>query len=195
MRAFRSCKFKIPTSDIFHCRSGIVLIHILIFLGLGVTTMAQSARYAQLYRPRNNVGANILGDGSIVAGNYERLIVRKTGHLVALRVGYGFNSYGGGPWGGSEEFNTLSLTSTYNVGHKRVFFEAGLGVVFNMHGYPEERVIAFPTVGLRIQPLNAWRWYLRLSLQYPLMNYNVAEEILDYTFSPVGLAFGLSFGR
>ena len=108
-------------------------------------------------RPLNNINLNLLGDGALLAINYERLFVVKSNVMLSAKVGYGYYQ---------EicfvfckdlvEYRTIPLHLTANIGTGSHFLEVGLGGNITV-GYSNHNI--YPIIGYRLQPLRTCLLY------------------------------------
>ncbi|MFD2515934.1 hypothetical protein ACFSRY_18830 [Pontibacter locisalis] len=142
-------------------------------------------------RPQNNIYINLLGDASIVSLNYDRLLFISQGFFFSGKVGVGYNeefsicsSEGCSP----EQFITVTHHVTGNLGKGRHFAEFGLGGTL-INGNTNEKYLAYPIVGYRLQPLRSKKVNLRVYGSVPFTGLDT-EDIL---YAPYGLSVGISF--
>jgi hypothetical protein len=147
-------------------------------------------------RPENNIFLNILGDGSIISLNYERLFFTDPRHFfIAAGAGVGVNSLLSihfdnisGTTYSTKEFVVIPHHISGNIGGGSHFFEFGVGATA-LTGDHARSYLPYLIAGYRLQPRRDNRVHFRLFGSFPLDDI----EEYDLQFVPVGISVGWSF--
>jgi hypothetical protein len=166
----------------------ITLISVLAFSIMSVSAQEDSPNAAEI--PRNGIFVSILGDGSNVSLNYERLIrindfIFLTGSLGA---GYG-KQLTLTDTISKPAYLTIPAHITFNAGKGRHFAEAGFGSTAAIGDvYPH--LLYYLTGGYRFQPLNPGNLSIRI---YGNWLFNRNAGIRNVYFVPFGISLGITF--
>ncbi len=140
-------------------------------------------------RPLNSIYLNLLGEGSLISANYDRLFPISPNFHISGNIGLGYNqeilifTTGESP----DRFLTIPHHLTGNIGKRQHLFEFGIGGT-QLLGQDYSQYAIYPIIGYRLQPMKSKKFFLRASLHVPL------QEIEDeWSFSIIGLSFGRSF--
>lgn len=140
-------------------------------------------------RPKNSLMLNILGDGSIVSLNYDKLLAIGEKFMISAKLGVGFNvSYSFGYFGGSSSsdgFFTITNHALGVIGEGNHLLEVGLGGTA-IAGNTNHNYVVYPILGYRLAPVYSSNVTLRAFVHVPLQQ-------RDVLFSPVGFAIGYCF--
>ncbi len=189
-------------------------ILLIIFLITRTILFAQNQEEIIKTRPLNNINLNLLGDASLISVNYERLFLVSPIFLLSSKSGLGYNIeflvYGDKP----EQYLTMPLHITGNLGKGMHFIEFGLGATaiigvisetlffysigpFHKLGLGNsafsepntQPYILYPIIGYRIIPLRSLGINFRGFLQIPFTGF----DAVNILFIPFGVNFGVSF--
>ena len=139
-------------------------------------------------RPLNSIYLNLLGEGSLISANFDRLFPISPNFHISGNIGLGYNQEIN-ILGGSNPYRFLTIPHhlTGNIGKKRHLFEFGVGGT-QLLGKDYSQYAIYPIIGYRLQPLKTNKFFMRASLHVPL------QEIQDeWSFSVIGVSFGKSF--
>jgi hypothetical protein len=165
------------------------------FILLITTTglFAQHAAESMDSRPLNSICLNLLGDGSLISGNYERQFFVKSIFFVSGKLGLGYNKKFQlcifGPCSSPpDKYLTVPHHITGNIGKGRHFFEFGFGGTIFM-GKTTQPYLFYPIVGYKILPLRSNKLNFRIFGYIPFSK----TQTGDILIIPFGLSLGLSF--
>jgi len=167
-----------------------IFILFFVFLIYSGCLLAQDNKIASSIRPINNVYLNLLGDGSYVSINYDRLFINSPIFFLSGKLGLGIINDELKLYGSSSSpitYLTVPHHITGNLGLQRGihFLEAGLGGTFASSGNNQQYYL-YPVIGYRIQPKKQKGLCFRIFISIPLWSYN-------HLFIPVGLSLGGNF--
>lgn len=164
-------------------------------------TLSGDILFAQNYgdspdvRPLNNVNLNVLGDGSLISLNYERLFLIGENNFITGKLGVGYNEelqlFSWGSDTPSTHYLTIPHHITANFGKTRHFLEVGLGGTY-FNGNTPYHYLLYPLVGYRFQPLKTNKVNFRVFVCYPFKGID-SKETDDKIFFPIGLSAGICF--
>lgn len=145
-------------------------------------------------RPKNNAYLTIGGaDGALISLNYERLFLTSEKFFITAKIGAGYNEQFRlcilGPCSPPiKKYFVITEHLTADFGKGKSFFEVGLGSTI-ICGVASTNVLIYPILAYRIQPLVSKKILFRISLGFPIFNYDNIELI----FLPIGFSVGGSF--
>ena len=136
------------------------------FLFVSMPLKAQEGQVLNSSRPRNNININLLGDGSPISLNYERLLSFHPSYFLTGKIGAGYNEEFKfclfGPCSTpAEKYLTIPHHFTGNLGTRSLFFEVGLGGTYII-GDGGSKYVVYPIVGFRVQPRKMQKMNFRL---------------------------------
>lgn len=178
---------------------------IVAFLPICSSLPAQQAQVSIFSRPLNNLNINLLGDGSLISLNYERLFSVKPKFFLTGKLGLGYNEefefrvclFGPCTIKSTQKvinFLTIPHHITGNFGRRSLFFEVGLGgTLFSGNGVINH--IVYPIVGLRVQPrrINKLNFRVFGCLPFGSEIGSVGIGLNEVFFFPFGLSLGYCF--
>ena len=158
-------------------------------LTIGVLIIGISCSFSQ-WNPkqkidlsRNNIGVNLLGEGSFISLAYERNFSISENQFINAHLGVGYNQELCFLWCGEPtRYLTIPHRITYNVGKRKHFFEIGFGGVGILEHQLDQYAV-FPTMGYRFQGSH---FFLRTYACYIMTS-------SDITPIPFGISLGGSF--
>ena len=157
-----------------------ILILILIINSISLLGQEKEVKYYS--RPLNNIGINLLGDCSIIAVNYERLIPFREIFFIG-KLGIGSNVITDFSLGGSgkdESILTIPHHFAGNIGKRKHLFEFGFGGTL-LIGNITQHYILYPIIAYRIQPMRHRKAFVRLYFNMPITHYP-SYQLFDYIF-------------
>jgi hypothetical protein len=164
----------------------------LLHLTMASLVQAQTKSDSLGARPANSINGNLMGDGSILSLNYERLFPDGKNLFWAGSIGIGFSEEFQicvfGPCDPPKKYTIIPHHFTANLGKKKHFFEAGFGGSY-VGGSTSEHYFLYPIIGYRYQPLKAKKLNFRVFGSMPVGGLKT-EDIL---FVPLGLSAGICF--
>jgi len=153
----------------------------------------------------SNIYATALGDVTLFSINFEKLYVINPGFFVAGKIGVGFTKEINFSFWGYDPpdnyFTTLPHHISLNFGHRRSFFEVGMGGDFVLfrptHEYYADNTYdtyyyLYPFVGYRFQNMHSNKLVFRAFVSYPLTEYfpRLTFFANGFMFFPIGLSLG-----
>jgi hypothetical protein len=167
---------------------------IILIVLTGLFSIALSAQNDLIEnRPLNVIVVSIIGDGSNVSLNYERLVKINDNFFLTGRIGGG---YGRQLTPGVESdtvlrpvYLTIPLQITLNAGKSRHFAEAGIGSTAAI-GNVCPHILYYLTAGYRLQPLKSGNLSIRL---YGNWLFTKSDDFKNLYFVPFGASIGIAF--
>lgn len=140
----------------------------------------------------NSISINVLGDASLISGNFERLHLLHPKLALSGKIGLGFNKTLNliciDKCPDTHAYLTLPHHITSIYGNGRHFLEMGLGGTL-LIGNSTSAYYLYPMAGYRYQPLVKKSLQFRIYLQYPILGFDDSDAF----FIPLGFSFGSSF--
>ncbi|HNY15198.1 MAG TPA: hypothetical protein PKI12_06640 [Bacteroidales bacterium] len=142
-------------------------------------------------RPSNTISVNLLGDGSNVSLNYEKLFRLNDFLFFTARAGAG---YGRQLTLGNDSLNlpvylAIPVHVTINAGKGRHFAELGMGNTLNS-GNVDPHYLYFLIYGYRFYPLNRNNISIRI---FGNLLLNKKDDYHNLYFVPFGFSLGYVF--
>ena len=157
-------------------------------LTLALCSIVVFSQETDTKRPLNSIYFNLLGEGSLISANYDRLFPISPNFHISGNIGMGYNQeiiiLGESI---PDRFLTIPHHLTGNIGKKQHLFEFGIGGT-QLLGQDYSKYAIYPIIGYRLQPMKSKKFFLRASLHFPLQK--IEDE---WSFSIIGLSFGKSF--
>lgn len=143
----------------------------------------------------NSVNLNLLGNGSLVSLNYERLFHLNSRLHLSTEIGVGYNEYsslcitGTGCKSPNPVYYTLPHSVSILLGKGSHFLEMGAGgTLIPLNSY--KQYIFYPEIGYRIQPIKSSRINFKCFIQIPKIGTSDEARML---FFLSGISFGFHF--
>lgn len=152
---------------------------------------AQEPENNKRTRPKNNVSLNVLGDVTLISGNYERIIPIAPQIMIIGKIGLGYNENilrWLDKFIPANRYFTISGHLTANFGKERLFLEFGAGNTYLTRDGRNINVI-YPVIGFRMLPTEPDRISFRIFFYLPRTVLGISE----FTATPLGFNFGYSF--
>lgn len=162
----------------------------ILFLLISITLNAQEPDDIKKIRPRNNISLNVLGDVTLLSGNYERILPLTPNILMAAKIGIGYNLDIEAVWADysrKDNYFAVPMHLSTNFGKERLFLELGYGYTY-LRNTKESTFAHYPLIGFRMLPTEKERCSFRMFFYLPL---NFLPE--NYFFIPLGFNFGYAF--
>jgi hypothetical protein len=154
----------------------------------GISLSAQNSSYRPVKRAPNNISLNLLGEGSLISINYERLFPIAPKFFLTGQAGIGRNQEALWTAGRSPRlYTTFPHHITANFGKNRHFFEFGFSGDI-VAGDTEHHYISGPLVGYRYKSSRSGRIPVRCFITYPFIGLHTG-----LIYVPFGLSIGYSF--
>jgi len=174
------------------------ILFLLVLNGLVKITTGQVVSDTITQRPMNLVYINSGGGATSVSIEYERLLgfwTYRTLHgksqSLFISGGLGFGTASMQYPDEGNEYMTLPIHISANVGNRASFFESGVGTTI-LFGYPNRETITYYNFGYRLEPRRKYKFLFRINFCIPF--YTLAFfESTDLIFIPLSLSFGIGF--
>jgi hypothetical protein len=173
-----------------------ILLWFLVFSSLTLSAQENFLVPTPANRPLNGFVVNLLGNGSNVSLNYERLF-RINDYVFlsgSLGAGFGRQLSNRDPVQDTirivrQGYFTIPVLITINGGKGRHFAEAGIGSTAAIGDvYPH--LLYFLTAGYRLQPLRSGNLSFRI---YGNLLLNNNDDFRNLYFVPFGVSLGVAF--
>ncbi|MCX6335325.1 MAG: hypothetical protein NT092_13675 [Bacteroidia bacterium] len=166
----------------------IILISLLAFCTLALPAQEKIPQPAE--RPMNDIVINLLGDGSNVSVNYERLVRFSDFIFLSGSLGAGY----GKKLTLSDTivqpaYLTIPAMISFNAGKGRHFAEAGIGCTAAI-GNVDPHLLYYLSGGYRFQPMKSGNLSLRI---YGNWLFNSSSALRNIYFIPFGASLGMAF--
>lgn len=89
------------------------------------------------------------------------------------------------------EYMTLPVHVSANIGNRASFFESGIGTTF-FFGFPERETVTYYHFGYRLEPRRKNKFLFRINVCIPFHTIDFFEST-DLIFIPLSLSFGIGF--
>jgi hypothetical protein len=173
-----------------------ILLWFLVFGSLALSAQENYPVPTSANRPLNGFVVNLLGNGSNVSLNYERLFRINDYVFLSGSLGAGFGRQLSNRDPVQDTITTvrqgylaIPAMITFNGGKGRHFVEAGIGSTAAIGNvYPH--LLYFLTAGYRLQPLRSGNLSLRI---YGNLLLNNNEDFRNLYFVPFGASIGVAF--